>query len=242
MSTGCYAWLMSSQFVRTQTVKTYDDILGYLKDLNQQLMDMNLDKLIPFNHAYYIVTRTIQEAANDKYFTNPEFLEAFSVCFANYYFQAVNDLNNNSNKVVPAWRKIVDNRKQPIFVSLLMGANAHINYDLSLTLIDMMSGANKRELLSDIIKVDKLLTKSSKEILNTFNETNKLLDFIKRHARWLYLRPIMLMILFWRTVAWRNYRLVDNRDINAQDLVKRSTKISKRLSNLGAILSGSVKL
>src|SRR4029077_15981753 len=99
-------------------------------------------------------------------------------------------------------------KSAPQFVLLLMGANAHINHDLPLTLHQLVGNQRGNGLLNDVLKIDKLLMKSGKLILAEFEEPNKKINFLKRHLVFLYYRPTMYIILYWRIKAWHNYRRI----------------------------------
>jgi hypothetical protein len=230
--------MTSSSKLRTAdlaAISSIDDVLWKLDQLNRHLNDTPLEKLITFNKAYSVITSAIQAASVEQYFNNPKDIEVFTVCFARYYFAVINDILSGK-EVVPAWSRLVEtsaNRQRLNFISLLMGANAHINYDLPLTLREMIDGGHNRGLVKDLAKIDRLIMKSGREILESFNETNKFVAFIKNHFRFIYLKPVMYIVLYWRIIAWRNYKLLKNNRIDALKLSKHSTKIFKYLDFLG---------
>lgn len=219
-----------------KSVSSVPDVLAELDRLNEALPTSQLQALATFNAAYYIVTSVIKQATDAGRFVNPEFIETFSVRFAIYYFQAINDFLSGGSDLVPAWAQTMQPAsKRPNFVSLLMGANAHINYDLPLALLEVMDDGKKPGVLKDLIKIDNLLMKSGKQILDTFDEPNKLLNFAKRNLRFIYFSPAMHMILFWRVMTWRNYKKLKSPADDVR-LLRRSSKISKRFIKLGKIL------
>jgi len=220
-----------------QAINSVEAVLAELRSLNKQLVRSELEKLRTFNTAYYIVTAAIQDATATHRFVNPAFVEEFSVRFAIYYFQAINDFSSASPHVAPVWEQAfaIDSHR-PAFMSLLLGANAHINYDLPLALLDISDKGSKVGLLKDIVTIDKLLMKSGKQILATFDEPRRLPRFIKQRCRFLYFRPVMYMILYWRIVAWHQYKSLESGGTNTMRFMRRSTKIANRLSWLGARL------
>lgn len=84
-------------------ITSFKTVLAELHILDTQLSRNKLNQSITFNKAYYIVTSAIKEAAEDNYFENPIFIEKFSVCFAKYYFQAVNDTVCKRSALATAW-------------------------------------------------------------------------------------------------------------------------------------------
>lgn len=124
----------------------------------------------------------------------------------------------------------------PAFIPLLMGANAHINHDLPLALVKLMGREKTDDLLQDVLKIDTLLMKSGRQIIVTFDEPTKLLDIIKRRLQFLYYRPTMYIILYWRVIAWRNYKAIKRNGVKKHDYKTRSTKIANRFLKLGGYL------
>lgn len=231
--------VVQMQAINLRNITTVESVLIELESLKKHLPETTCKNLATFNDAYYIVTSVIKAATDAHRFKNPKTIEAFSVCFANYYFQAINDFSDASSTIAPAWKKAIvsaDNQRRPAFISLLMGANAHINYDLPFALLSIIEKNEKASLLRDLTVIDKLLIKGGKEILGTFDEPNRTLNFMKRKAQFLYFKPIMYMILWWRVMAWRNYRALENDPDNTNNILKRSTKIAHRLSWLGVHL------
>ena len=219
---------------------SFDEVLLELKTLEKRLEQSNLSQLTTFNTAYYIVTEAVKDAAAAGYFENPLFVEEFTVQFAGYYFDAVSDMSSRSQKLPTAWAKMNDASHMnivPKFTTLLMGANAHINHDLPLALADFMSKSQTYYSLRDVRKVDKVLLKSGRQIIGAFDEPTKRLNTLKHRLRFLYYRPVMYMILYWRIIAWRNYRLIKRNGSAQFSHEKRSTRIAGRLFKLGRIIS-----
>lgn len=217
--------------VNIRQIKSFKTILSSLKKLNSTIPKSNISQFLVFNKAYYIVTCAINQATEDGYFNNPVFIEKFTVSFAKHYFTAINNTVSDNHKLPIAWSMVNRANKYkstPNFVFLMMGANAHINHDLPLALLQLMKNENTDDLLSDVLKLDKILIKSGKEIIRSFNEPSNILNFLKRNFIFLYYRPVMYIILYWRIRAWRSYRSIKNSGLSGSTYVKRSVKIAKR--------------
>ena len=225
--------------IDTTELTSFEAVLAELDRLDGQLRRQQFDQFIVFNKAYSVVTDAIKTAAEGGYFKNPKFIEAFSAAFAQYYFQAINDTVAGNPELPIAWAKVnqTADRKVPAFIPLLMGANAHINHDLPLTLLELMNGQKTDELLRDVLKIDKLLMGAGREIVKTFEEPNKRLDFLRRRLQFLYYRPIMYLILSWRIGAWRSYKVIKKNGRDASRYEKKSIKTADRLLKLGQLLS-----
>lgn len=227
-------------FININAINSYTDIAAELSSLKQDLPNNNLDHFLLFNNAYSIVTSGIHKAAEIGYFNNPEFIEKFTICFSSYYFKAVN-LTILSDPMLPiAWgmlNQAAVRRNTPNFIFLMMGANAHINHDLPLALNELVGMSKTDDLLQDVLKIDKILKDSGREIIGIFEEPNKILNFLKRNFIFVYYRPTIYTILYWRIKAWHNYREIKEHGLIASKYQNSSIKIAKRLSILARILS-----
>jgi hypothetical protein len=181
-------------------------VLRQLHQLEQQLGTAQTQQLLPFNLAYIVVTAAIGDGLASGYFTNPRLIEEFTVSFAGYYFRAINGLLAGNPALPAAWAKLAARPKPlPPSIALLMGASAHINHDLPLALQQTLHGRKSTTLLGDLVKVDRLLVKGTRQILGRYEETNRLLNFIKRRCRWLYFWPVIWLVRYWRIRAWYTY-------------------------------------
>jgi len=236
---------MRSEKVLTDinSINSFHSVLSTLNKLNTSLPADTLDQFTVFNRAYQIITADIMESAESGYFNSPVFIETFTACFARYYFRAVKATTEKSDDTPEAWA-ILDNAKQnentPQFIFLLMGANAHINADLPLALRESMGKKKTEELLGDVLKVDKILMKSGKQLLREFSEQSTFIDAIKRHFIFLYYRPVMYMILLWRIRAWRNYHLIKRSPGRAENYTKHSVRTARRLLLLSSYINKAI--
>ena len=220
------------EVIDTSTITTVVGVLAQLMQLDSQLNSLELDQFKLFNRAYQVVTRSMVQAIKDDYFKNPEVIEKFMVTFADYYFKAVSGTMSGAVDVAPPWLKLNDyatNRSAPVFISLMLGANAHINNDLPQALKILMQQEQAKDLVGDLLKIDKLLMKSGKEIIGLFEEKNRFLDFLKRRFQFLYYRPAMYTIRYWRIIAWKNYQKLAKDDAAQAYITDRSVKIANRL-------------
>jgi hypothetical protein len=104
-----------------------------------------IDKALPaddgvayFNRVYRKVTEEVEVAVRGTTFENVEFLHRLDVIFANRYFAAVGN-DARGEKVEGAWAPLFEERDRPNTAPIqfvLAGMNAHINNDLSLSVVD----------------------------------------------------------------------------------------------------------
>ncbi|PIZ62675.1 hypothetical protein COY17_02205 [Candidatus Saccharibacteria bacterium CG_4_10_14_0_2_um_filter_52_9] len=228
------------QLVNIDAATSSENILSELTALDARLADSGLKQFLIFNKAYFIVTSAIKQSSDTGHFQSPEFVEEFSVRFAQYYFQAINETLVNSPQLPPAWALLntaCENKGTPQFILLLMGANAHINRDIPRTLVDVMGRRQIDDLLGDVRKVDRILMKSGRQIIDSFEEPGHRLNWLKRHLVFLYYRPTMYMILYWRVRSWHNYKSIKKTGLQASNYEKRSIRIAQHFLKLAKHLS-----
>lgn len=223
-----------------ETVNSFDKLLNELRALESNLPGSKLSNLITFNSAYIVVTSALQEASSNGHFENPKFIEKFTLCFARYYFQIINNSLAGNNNIAVAWANLLTpktDKPLPNFIYLLMGANAHINHDLSLAMVEMLRNDDTENLLKDIVKVDRILVACGDGILNAFTETKRVPRFIKNRTKYIYLPLVMHVVLYWRIRAWRDYLSIKSSGLTANRAQTKGKAVSIRLLWLGRLLS-----
>lgn len=188
--------------ISTQNINSSQAVIKELKKLEPLLSSSELLQVVFFNRAYLIITKRISQAKTDGLFEHPKLMDELEVAFALRYFEALNHYVLHGS-LPGAWNSINNSwlhQKHPASLSLLLGANAHINYDLPLALKDTIHQPQKFQ--NDYFKVNHLLKDSSHEISKSYYESEKSINFLKKNLRALYLQPTMWLILRWRTRAW----------------------------------------
>lgn len=216
--------------------KSYADIIDNLNFLEKQLSIHDYDQFLVFNRSYVVVTQSIKDNSEKGYFMHPEFVEDFAITFAGYYFQAMNEVIANTTTESAAWGKLATAKKHPRFIQLLLGANAHINHDLPLVMVEHMNQDYSREVFKDILSIDALLMQSGKEIIPLLDESYTCQRFIKKHLQFLYYMPVMYMILLWRISAWRSYKSIIKNGLSQAKFQTKSVRTANRLFNIGLYL------
>jgi len=155
------------------------------------------------------------EALRSGSFHDPQWVGRLLDIFASYYFNAL-DIHGKSPVATPSvWRFAFEVAEKPdAFVAqhLLLGVNAHINYDLTVALIEslkedwpQMNSAVKRQRYEDHTLVNKTIEK-------TFDEAQHLvvaryspaLDRLHHLSRDIDDLMISSLIRSWREQAWQH--------------------------------------
>jgi hypothetical protein len=133
------------------------------------------DGLACFNRVYLDVTQQVQARVTQGFFSDTAFLTQLDVIFANIYFDAVNAVVEQPDKLPTAWVPLLETRSDTRIFSIqfaLAGMNAHINHDLPLALvhtcIQLDTAPDQGTVHADYQKVDALLDAAEQSIRQSF--------------------------------------------------------------------------
>jgi hypothetical protein len=103
-----------------------------------------------FLETYQRTTQAVGKAIGDAQFEDPQWVEIWDVVFADLYLDAHDaDLAGNADGVPRPWRLAFSARPDlPALVHVLLGINAHVNYDLPQAMLAVISD---EEFLDDIL-------------------------------------------------------------------------------------------
>lgn len=99
------------------------------------------DRRAEFLTCYRLMTGNMFVAIDTGEFHDVPWVAVLLHHFAEYYFVALEDYEHGSVGTPPVWQFAFDTAKQGdvlILQNLLLGINAHINYDLVLALVDVL--------------------------------------------------------------------------------------------------------
>jgi hypothetical protein len=188
--------------IDTKSMTSPKVVIAELDKLNSLLASTELQPISYFNRAYLIVTKQINSANQDGLFNDSKLMDKLEINFARQYFDALNHYVDHG-ELPGAWKRVTSGwfqQKHPASLSLLLGASAHINYDLANSLGAVIHKPSAFE--GDYFKVNQLLMKSAPAISASYYESDKRINYIKKNYRKLYLKPVMKFILHWRTRVW----------------------------------------
>jgi hypothetical protein len=99
------------------------------------------DRRAAFLSCYLLMTRNMLAAIDKGEFGDALWVSRLLHRFADYYFDALAAYDQDSPATPPVWRQAHNATLQPgtqVLQHLMLGVNAHINYDLVLTLVDLL--------------------------------------------------------------------------------------------------------
>lgn len=95
-----------------------------------------------FLRCYWMMTENMLAAIKDGEFFDDDWVNKLLHHFASYYFAAQETYELNPGNAPPVWRIAFDatrNSSASVLHHLILGVNAHITYDLVLTLVDILT-------------------------------------------------------------------------------------------------------
>ena len=118
--------------------ETVDGVFDRLRDLERRLREAG-DRRAVFLTVYTRMTAAVRDALDS--FADPDWMRRYTVTFADYYRRAFRDFERGKLDAVPdpwivAFAAAVEGSAL-VAQDAFLGINAHINYDLALTLRDV---------------------------------------------------------------------------------------------------------
>jgi hypothetical protein len=182
------------------------------------------DQRATFLTCYLMMTRNMLSALQQHEFNDDAWVHELLHHFANYYFTALEAYEQDAQQAPPVWQVAHDAARQaqglPI-QELLLGVNAHINYDLVLTLVDMLqpewdilTEEQKTQRYSDHCHVNDVIGGTIDAVQDQVLEpAMPVMDLIDRLLGPLDEKLVSHLISGWREQVWQNaVQLIQTRE------------------------------
>lgn len=192
-------------YIPIKDISSSEVVIQELEKLDILLSQSDLQQFAYFNQAYISVTRAINSAQQAGEFQNSAVIKRLEVAFAHRYFEALN-LYAKHRSMPGLWNSLLYTNpftKRSSSLQLMLGAKAHINYDLLPALEDQVLEPD--EFAQDFALISQLLLTCSHEVLNNYAEPIRSLNFLKQKLAILYHRPAMWAVIRWRTKVWKQF-------------------------------------
>lgn len=135
---------MSSQTPRNPPA-TIGDLL---RAMRQRLESLPADHaaLREFLATYQRTTAAVADAIRSDFFEDPAWVERWDIAFAGFYLEALDQYLSPTGTPPRPWRLAFDAPPEvPPLVKVLLGINAHINYDLPQALLAVVTDQEFRD-------------------------------------------------------------------------------------------------
>lgn len=178
-----------------------------------QSMEARGDQRAAFLHCYSLMSRNMVSALEAGRFHDRDWMRRFIDHFAEYYFNALDGYERDKSAAPPVWVLAHDTALHSscsLMQKLLLGVNAHINFDLALTVTDLLdeawpklSPAERQRHIEDYQLVNEIIGNSIDEVqdhvLAPHSPSMAHLDrLMGRVDEWL----ISGLITSWRREVW----------------------------------------
>lgn len=159
------------------TPTTIQEVQNQLDVIIEQAI-INNDRIGIFAFIYRRTTAEIQKEIQLQSFEDNERLEKLDVAFASLYLEAYNNYTNHK-PVSKCWEFAFNTKNESLTIlqHILLGMNAHINLDLSVSTSATMAGSNLMAIENDFNKVNDIL----------FNIVNEMQDRLSRVSHFMFL-------------------------------------------------------
>ncbi|MBD3918476.1 hypothetical protein H8B09_06895 [Paenibacillus sp. PR3] len=145
--------------------RTIDEVLDRLDSIIQSSIERG-SRIGYFAAMYRMVTAQVKEGILNGRFEDGPRMERFDVRFANRFLDAY-DAYSRKDKCSLCWRIAFDaaQRQEPLVLQhLLLGMNAHINYDLGIAAAETCPGAALEPLHHDFNEINDILASLIDEV------------------------------------------------------------------------------
>lgn len=194
------------------------------------------DRRAIFLRCYLVMTHNMQEALQAGEFRDTRWVAALLRRFAEHYFEALEAYEGDRDSAPAVWRLAHDAAVAPethVLQNLFLGINAHINYDLVLTLFEMLEeewpglAAGQRESrYLDHCHVNSLIGRSIDVVQDeVVEEADPSLDLVDRLLGPLDEWAASRLIARWREDVWQGtQRLLQAGTVEAREEVRREVE------------------
>lgn len=204
------------------------------------------DKRSIFLGCYRLMTQNMLAAIEQNEFLDSAWINVLLDHFAGYYFVALKEYERNPVSAPRVWRLAHDTalaQDRLIVQDLLLGINAHINYDLVLTLVDLLE--SEWDLLNeeqrsaryrDYCHVNDVIHSTIDAVQDQILDPEMhLMEFIDKVFGSTDERMVYHLLSHWREAVWENaVRLLDTRE--ADERTHLITRLESEAFELGEVI------
>ncbi len=204
------------------------------------------DHRVIFLHCYLLMTDNMLAAIERQEFHDSAWVDRLLHRFAEYYFTALDAYEAESPATPPVWQLAFHATRHPGTLALqhlLLGVNAHINYDLILALVDILepewaslTEAQRQLRYQDHCRVNQVIGKTvdavEEEVLDPEMPIIRIVDTLMGH-----LDEAMISDLLghWREIVWHHViRLLEIQD--PDERAKLVKHYEKEVLEIGEII------
>jgi hypothetical protein len=225
-----------------------DEVIQYLDRIILEYREQD-SRLAYFAAMYRAVTLRVRAAIRAGGFADGERMNRLDTAFANRYFAALASLRAGE-PLARCWRAAFGaeaRARTMILQHLLLGMNAHINFDLPIATIAVAPGAALPELKQDFMLINGILSATLDDVQVALGEFSPLLDVLDRIGGRSDEAIVTFSIVHARDEAWHEAtRLADElgprRERSITSLDRRVALLAERIILPGGHFGAAVEL
>lgn len=181
-----------------------------------------------FLRCYLMMTENVLTAVDQQEFNDPAWVNDLLKHFADFYFEALQAYEDDPESAPAVWRlahDAADDPKSTAMQNMLLGVNAHINYDLVLTLVDMLqsewvnhSEPQRNGRYTDHCHINEIIGRTINDVQDQVLEpAMPIMDIVDKLLGPMDEKVIVRLIAHWREQVWQNAtRLLEMQDQEEQ--------------------------
>jgi hypothetical protein len=192
---------------------THDTTLQRMQSLLQQWKPAADPRAI-FLDCYYLMTCNMRAAARQGEFFDPLWVDGLVDHFATYYFVALEAYDRDPASAPRVWQqahRLAGDPRSTALQKLLIGVNAHINYDLVFSTADMLQPEwrdlppeRRAARYADYRRVNEIIARTVDAVQDQVLEpAMPVMDLIDRLCGPLDEKLISALLARWRENVWR---------------------------------------
>jgi uncharacterized protein DUF5995 len=225
-----------------------DEVLQYLDRIIAEYREQR-SRLAFFPALYRAVTLRVRAAILNGDFADGERMNRLDTAFANRYFAALASLRAGEPPA-RCWRIAFGAEARSgtmILQHLLLGMNAHINYDLPIATIAVAASPELADLKDDFMRINHILSATLEDVQPAVGEFSPLLDVLDRIGGRSDEAFVTFSIVHAREEAWHEAtRLADElgprRERSILSLDRRVTLLAERIVLPGGPCGAAIEL
>lgn len=201
--------LLLCQSLFAQKLQTSNEL--HLMEINKQHL-INQDEKSYFSSIYLIITKSINRQIRLNNFNRPECIEMMKEQFLKMYFRA---LENNEKTPTP-WKEAFKFKGKST-THLLLGMNAHITYDLPISLYTVSRinpNCTLENIREDYFSLNKLFTSLTPKLNSELKKVAKHIDYKKSLLQEAKEQMVSRLVINLRKNAWENFRKLNSEITN----------------------------
>ncbi len=192
--------------------------------------DSENDRRVIFLSCYQMMTANMLQAVADQEFEDPVWVTKLLHDFADYYFTALDAYNSGQPHTPAIWKMTFEAAQRPrthVLQHLVLGVNAHINYDLVFVIYDILheewpqlSAADRQMRYRDHCHVNEIIYQTidcvQDKVVERYSPAMDIVDKVFLTVdEWLLYR----LISKWRDQVWTNAeRLMQCSELESADV------------------------